>query len=274
MIAGTSDDRPPVRVRLPEHRLERLLELAERRGLGPQPPLLEDDVPLRVELPEDRLQEPFRLHPHPELELVRRDVDEVAGHVRVGEGVHAGAAPGRVDPVELVLDEDLALLRDERVELLLELAQARRLVLRLQDVVDLAPAPGSADLRVLLPHLVAQLLLLGDDREVLFVVLRADRRRALEHHVLEKVRDPGDARTLVRAADEGDPAARDARLPFPVNEKETHPVRQLLFDDRDLLREERSPEDEAHGDGRNNPAEFHARPFHDVPTGTPFAGVS
>ena len=98
-----------------------------------------------------------------------------------------------VDAVELVLDQDLALLGDQLVELLLQFAVARRLVLRLEQVVDFAAAIRRAHLPLLLAHLVADAFLLGDDFEVLLVILRADGRRALEHHVLEEVRDAGHA---------------------------------------------------------------------------------
>ena len=166
-VGGPADDRPAVRVRLPEERLEALFELSERGRFRAHAALLEDDVALRVELAEDRVEEAVRLHPHPELELVRRHRDEVTGHVFVGERVHPGASGGRVDPVELVLDQDLPLFPDQLVELLLELSIVRGLVLRLQEVVDLAAPVRGAHLRLLLAHFFAEKL--DADFEVIWV---------------------------------------------------------------------------------------------------------
>ena len=234
---------------MPEDRVERLVELSGRGRLDAQPALLVDDVPLGVELAEDGVLQPVGLHPEPELELVLRDGDEVGRQVVRREGVHPGGAVLRVDPVELVLDEEVALLLDEHVELRLELLVAGRLVLRLRDVVDLAAAPGRAHLRLLGPHLVAQLLLLGDDLEVPLRVLRAERRRPLEHHVLEEVADAGDADALVDAADLRDPAGGDRRLVGALDEEELHPVREDVLLGLDFLGRGGASEEEGRGGG-------------------------
>ena len=125
-VRRPAHDRPGVGRGFPEHRVELLLELAQRRRIRPHPPLLEHHVALGIELAEDRVQDAVRLHPHPQLQLVGRHGDEVGGHVLGREGVHARAARPAVDPVELVLDQDVALLGNELVELLFQLAIARR----------------------------------------------------------------------------------------------------------------------------------------------------
>ena len=55
-------------MRLPEERVEGLVELAERRRLRAQAALLEDHVALGVELAEDGVQQAVRLQPRPQLE--------------------------------------------------------------------------------------------------------------------------------------------------------------------------------------------------------------
>ena len=235
-VKRPADDRPVVVAGLPEERVELLLRLAQRRGFRAQPALFHHHVTLGVELPEDRPQQPLAFHPHPQLQLVRRHGDEVASHVLAGEGVHGGGPGGGVNAVELVLHHQLTLLGDELLELLVQLPPARRHVFRLEQIVRLAPADSDAQLVFLRPHLVAHLLLGGDDLLVALVVLRAEGGRALEHHVLEKVGDAGDAGALVGAADVRDPAAGDARFVVPDDEQELHAVGQFLFDDGNLLR--------------------------------------
>ena len=235
-VRWPADHRPAVRVRLPKQRLERFLEFAQRRRLGAHAALLEHHVALGVKLPEHRPQQPLRLHPRPKLELVRRHGDEVAGHVVGGEGVHAGGAGGGVDAVELVLDEHLALRGDQLVELGLEFAVALGLVFRLGQVVDLAAPEGQAHLGLLPAHGVAHHFLLLDDLGVALGIARADGRRALEHHVLEEVRDTGDAGPLVHAADARHPAAGDGRRVVPLDHEQLHAVGERALLDRHLLR--------------------------------------
>ena len=69
------------------------------------------------------MQQPLGFHPHPKLELIGRDGDEISGHVFGGKGVHAGAALAGVDAVKFVFHQDVALLCDELVELFFQLAQ-------------------------------------------------------------------------------------------------------------------------------------------------------
>jgi hypothetical protein len=180
-------------MRLPEERVEGLVELAQRGGLRPHPPLLEDHVALAVELAEDRVDEPVGLQPGPQLEPVGGEADEVRGEVLGGEGVQLLAAVSGVDLVHLVLHDHVALLGHQVVELRFQLAVARGLVLRLQQVVDLAPPQALAHDLQLGAHQLPDLLLLLDDLQVGRDVLGADGVRALEHHVLEQVADPGDA---------------------------------------------------------------------------------
>ena len=247
-------------MRRPHHRLVRLGELAERRRFRPHPALLEHHVALRVKLPEHRTQQPLRLHPHPQLQLVLRHRDEVARQVRGRERVHPRRTARRVEPVPLVLHDDLPLLRDQPVELLLQLLVTRRLVLRLLQVIDLATPPRRAHLRLLQAHRIAQLLLLGDDPQILLVILRAHRRRALEHHVLEEMRDARDAGPFIRAADVGNPAAGDGGIVVPFDHEHAHSVGQGFFDDGDLLRLQRKDERENQQQGIKEDAASAAQP--------------
>ena len=239
-VRGPSDHGPAVGMRFPKQRLERLGEFAQRRGLGAHPALLVHHVALGVELAEHRPQNPLRLHPHPQLEFVRRHGDVIGGHVRAGEGVHPRAAGGRVNAVELILHQDFAMLDDQFVELFFQLLPARRLGFDLGQVLDFPAPPHRAHLRLLGAHQVADAFLLGHDLEILFVILRADGGRALEHHVLEQMRDAGDARPLVARADARDPATRDGRFIRPLDHEQTHAVGQRALDHRDLLGAERT----------------------------------
>ena len=223
-------------MRLPEHRLERFLKFAKRRGLGAHAALLEHHVALGVKLAEHRPQQPLRLHPRPKLKLVRRHGDEVAGHVVGRKGVHAGRAGGGVDAVELVLDEHLALRGDQFLELGLEFAVALGLVFRLGHVVDLTAPQSQTHLGFLPAHGVAHHFLLLDDLGVALGVARADGRRALEHHVLEKVRDAGDAGALVDAADARHPSAGDGGRVVPLDHEQFHAVGERALINRHLLR--------------------------------------
>jgi hypothetical protein len=91
-----------------------------------------------------------------------------------------------------------------------------------------------------LAHLVAQLFLPGDDAQILLVIGGAERGRAFEHHVLEQVRDAGDAGPLVRAARVGHPTAGDGRVIVSLHEQHTHAVGKLFFDDGNFLGQERA----------------------------------
>ena len=235
-VRRPADHWPAVRMRLPEHRLERFLKFAKRRGLGAHAALLEHHVALGVKLAEHRPQQPLRLHPRPKLELVRRHGNEVAGHVVGREGVHAGRAGGGVDAVELVLDEHLALRGDQFLELGLKFAVALGLVFRLGHVVDLAAPQGQPHLGLLPAHGVAHHFLLINDLGVALGIARADGRRALEHHVLEEVRDAGDAGALVDAADARHPSAGDGRRVVPLDHEQFHAVGERALINRHLLR--------------------------------------
>ena len=213
------------------------------------------DVAFRVKLAKHAVVEPVALHPGPELELVRRHGDEVAGEVVRREGVHAAAAGLRVDLIELVFDDRAGLRAavsssllgpDQRVELPAEHAEFLGIVRRVPWVVDLATKKA-----VVLPRpdgpvdLVADRLLLGAVGRVFRGILGADRVGALEHHVLEEMADAGDARPLIHAPDPGDPAGGDrVGLVGPRHEQELHAVgeRELLH--RDLLRVGRDGEQE------------------------------
>ena len=106
--------------------------------------------------------------------------------------------------------------------------------LRALEVPDLAAAQLLAHHRHLRAHRLAELLLLLDQLDVLRVVLRADRLRALEHHVLEEVADAGDAGPLVHRADVGGPAGGDRGRVVLLVEQEAHAVREGDLADLDL----------------------------------------
>ena len=139
------------------------------------------------------MQHSLGLHPHPKFEFVGRHIDEVGGHIFRGESVHARAARPAVDAVKLVLDEDLALLGNEPVELLFQLAIARGLVFRLLQVINDAAAILGAHLPFFTAHVIADALLGGEDPQVFLVILGANGGRSFEHHVLEEMRNAGDA---------------------------------------------------------------------------------
>ena len=138
MLLGNSRDvrrpahgGPVVRQRFPEHRARLFLELAQRGRVSPHPALLENDVALGIKFPKDRVQNALGFHPHPQLELVGGHVDEISGQVLGREGVLAGTAVAGVNLIELILDQDFPLLRDELVKFLLQLLVTRGFVFRL-----------------------------------------------------------------------------------------------------------------------------------------------
>ena len=182
------------------------------------------------------MQNALGLHPHPQLKLVGGHIDEIGRHILGGEGVHARAARPAVNPVELILDQYVALLSDEPVEVLLQLAIPRGLVLRLKQVVNGAVAILHAHLAFFQAHFIAHAFLRGDDFQVLLIVLSADGGRPLEHHVLEEVRNAGDAEAFVGAPDVRHPAARDGRFIVPFDQQKPHPIAEILLDDGDFLR--------------------------------------
>ena len=83
------------------------------------------DVPFGVELPEHRIQEPVRLHPEPQLELIGRDIDEVNREVVAGARVHPRRTLPRIHAAEVLLDQELLLTLEKPVELLEELEVSR-----------------------------------------------------------------------------------------------------------------------------------------------------
>ena len=79
-------------------------------------------------------------------------------------------------------------------------------------IVDLAQGEAAVQRLLLRLDLDTQAVQLVDDRQVAVDVLRADRARPLEHHVLEEMRHAGDAGTLVDRTHLGDPAGRHVRV--------------------------------------------------------------
>ena len=236
-VRRPANHRPAVGVRFPKKRLERLLKFTQRGGLGAHAALFEHNIALGIKFAEHRSQQAFRLHPRPKLKLVRRHSDEIAGHVVGGEGVHAGRAGGGVNAVELVFDEHFAMRVDQFLELDLEFAITLGFVFRLGQVIDFAPPQGQTHFTLLQAHGIAHLLLLFDDLGVALGIARANGRRTLEHHVLEEVRDAGDARPLVHAADARHPAAGDGGRAVSLDHQQFHAVGEGAFLDRYLLRQ-------------------------------------
>ena len=239
-------------MRFPEHRVERLVQQPERRRIRPHPALLEHHVALGIKFAAHRIQQAVGLQPHPEFDLVRRHVAEINRHILGRERVHAGRAVGGIHFVEFVLHLHRALSGDEVVELLFQFAPARCLVLRLLPVVNLTAPPGRAELDLLGAHFFTHLLLCIDDLQILRVILRADGLGALEHHVLEQMRDARAAGLLIRAADVRHPAAGDGRLVMPLDEEEVEAVGKGLFHDGNFLRAHRQGE---RGHGKQNERE-------------------
>ena len=206
-------------------------------------------VALRVELAEDRVQQPVRLHPEPQLELVGGDVDEVDREVVARAGVHAGRALPGVDAAEVLLDQQLALPCEQRVELGEQLLVAGRPFSGVLRIVDRAQPVPFDQQRLLDADLLLERVELGDDLQVLLDVGRADRVRPLEHHVLEEMRNAGDAGPLVHRADPGDPSGGHVRIPRPGHEQERHPVVELVLDDAHLLSRGGGRQEQKHAQG-------------------------
>ncbi len=213
------------------------------------------------------MEEPFRLHPEPQLELVRGQGGEVQGEVVGGAGVdHRGAFPG-VDLVELVLDDQLGLPLLELGEPGAELGEARGLVLRIVDAAGEGAAPlGLAEDLVLGFHLRPDRVELAHDGPLGLVVGGADGRGPLEHHVLEEVGDPGRAVGLVGRADVSDPAGGDGGGFRAFDQQQPHSVVEGDLPDRDpgVLGADRRGQVEGGDDGEDGGevSGFHARaPF-------------
>jgi len=126
-----------------------------------------------------------------------------------------------------------ALLRvHQRLQLCPHLRQLRRVVRGVPWVVDLPDEVAHVLRRPrVVVDCVAQRLLARAELGIALGVLRADGVRALEHHVLEEVRDARDAGALVDAADLREPScAYGVRLVRARDEQELHPV----VEDHDL----------------------------------------
>ncbi|OQC23387.1 MAG: hypothetical protein BWX68_02818 [Verrucomicrobia bacterium ADurb.Bin063] len=256
-IRGPADHRPGVGRGFPEHGVELLLELAQRRGFDPQPPLFKHHIPLGVKLAENRVEQPLGLHPRPQLQLVGRHDNEIGRQVLGGKGVHPRTALAAIQAVKLVFNQQRALLVHQPAKLLFQLAVAGGAALGLARIRPRALQVGGAHLPLLLPHRLADPLLRGDNLQVARVIRGADRPGALEHHVLEEMRDAGHARPLVRAAHMRHPAPRHRRLVVPRHQQHPHPVGQVLLLHRNLLPRPRQRPRQRQGQnkpGQNPPA--------------------
>ena len=234
-VRRPAQHRPGVGMRFPDHRVEGLGEFSERRRFGPHPPFLKHHVPLGVEFTENRMQQAFRLHPHPEFKLVGGNHDEIAGHVLGGEGVHARTAGRGVNPVKLILHQNLPLILDQLLELALQLAPAGRHILELGRIIDVSATIGLTHLALFLPHQIANAFLVGNNLEVALIILGANRRGPLEHHVLKKMSHAGDAGALVGTAHARHPAARHGRLALAFHDEQLHAVGECLLGNGQLL---------------------------------------
>ncbi len=131
------------------------------------------------------MEEALRFHPHPEFQLVGRNHHKISGHVLGCERIHTGTAVARINAIEFVFDQDVALVGNQLVKLRLEFLVTRRLVFQFLRVVDFATPPGLAHFAIFFAHLIAQFFLGIDDFEIFFVILCPNGRRSFEHHVLE-----------------------------------------------------------------------------------------
>ena len=234
-VTGPADDLPVVGVRGPGHGIEGLAHDASGPTLQRLAALFEDHVPLAVELPEHGIGQAVGLQPHPQLQLVGGQAGDVEGAVLAGAGVEAGAAGLGVDLVHLVLDDEAPLLLHQAVKGLDQLLEPGRPGLGIHHVGDLAPALPLAQDGHLLPDADLDLVLQVVQLPVPLRVPGADGARALEHHVLEQVRDTGHAGGLVGAAHAGHPAQGDGGLVVAFHHHQPHAVREGLLDDGNCL---------------------------------------
>ena len=160
-VGGPANRRPAVRQRLPEQRVESLHRRTQWGGIIPHPAFLKNDVALRVKFAEDRMENPLRLQPHPELQLVGRHADEVGCHIVHRKRVHPVAAVGLVEFPDLIFDDDLAFLQDQGLKFLLQLPVTRRPVFRFLPIASAAAPPGRAHPGLLAAHGITDPLLFG-----------------------------------------------------------------------------------------------------------------
>jgi len=236
---------------VPDHGGEGFLELPGGGGVHPQAALLQHHVALAVEFPEHGVLEPVRLQPGPELQLVGGHVDVVEGPVLGGIGVHAGGAEPLVDLVQLVLDDQGALLLHLAVQGVQQLLVSRRAGLGIVQVADLAAAQSFAKQVQFGAEARDGLVLEGVELGIALGVARADDLGALEHHVLEEVGDPRDAGALVGRTDPGHPAAGDAGLVVALHHEDAQAVGEGVGGDGQVLGRERR---EGQQGGCNRPA--------------------
>ncbi len=258
-VAGPADDRPRVRRRLPEHGVELLIQQPRWGAVDAEPSLLVDHVALAVELAEDRVAQAVGFHPEPELQLVGRDIDEIDGEILAGARVHSRRALPLVDAVEVVLDNQIALLGQECVEIVDQRLMLGAAVFRLAPVVDAAATLLFEQVLFVGPDPGLERVEFCDDPPIRLRIPGADRLRPLEHHVLEEVRHAGDARRLVHRSDSGDPAGRNVGIARPRDEQEAHSVIEFVNDRVDLLRR-RGPRDSEQEQTRSEQGATHGGP--------------
>ena len=142
--------------------------------------LLVDGLQLGVEAADHGVLETVGLDLGPVVDLVRRDVLDVYGHVLRREGIGAVGADGRHQFVVLVGDGDLRSLVADRVDAVVDrraLGFVGRLAVNLEEVFDLV-----------------------EHRFLGCEIRCAELLRALEHQVFEIVRQPGGLGRVVLAA--------------------------------------------------------------------------
>jgi len=190
-IRSPADDIPLVRMGHVGRRQEVLEQDGFRLGLGGLPAFLQHDIALGMEFPEERLPHPGRLEIRPRLEAVGRKVFHVMRPVEAGVGAQPGEAHLERRHVQVVLDGHQFLARREPLDLEEE---------HLDSVIHVRGRAAQYFQPAKPEHLVEQLVLLFHQREFQLVVHRLDLLGALEHHVLEHVRDSGDAVGFVAGA--------------------------------------------------------------------------
>ena len=212
-----ADDRAAIGVRDERGGEEQFHELARRVVLVALAALLANHLALGVELAHHRRAQTLGLDARPQRQPVGGQADLVGGDVDAGAGVEILRTVGGVDRVDLVLD-------DERPRLLLRRGQAGFEGGEFRGV-----AAGA--LAALGVQVVDDRLDPLEQRALGRPVARPERARALEHHVLEQVREAAGPFGLLGRADAKLHGERDRGGLVPRQHDDAHPVGERLLDD-------------------------------------------
>ncbi len=239
---------------------EFLNQLAHGVALRAHPALFHHHVALFVELTQNRLVVALRFQEEPQLGGVRGEAEEILGQVGRSGGVEAAPAGG--------LDRQAKFIRHDKF--------ARRRLGGLEFVAQFLELGGVrlVTLAALRVKRGESLLHFFERRFFLRVIARADARAALERHVLEHVRQAGDARHFLRGADVRVRVKRNHGRIVPLEHDEPHAVvERELLDAALQLRELRADASRASKEGRKTkggrPARPGAQPIDGSPTKRP-----